>query len=373
MRAQRWQQVGLSAKKTPQIGPEVHRKAELSSSFMQLPFRVLPGVGVGIDSVSEKIPMSDTTPKEPRVVELIFEDEGSTFENEGSTHPRFGAQPQAPRFRQSASARPEHVERPAHLDPFATTGDEDGAYSYSSARFKRVPKNFTPFAWASRFTHEHSDRVSSALVQGRFPVSVLAGVIFALAVVGIFASNVSGSAAIPAVTSPLAGAGGVLAAVATLVRIVFSPLGALILVALAWAVLRRRGEKATASAMLLAMWSAWMVTGLVSIVALGAVPFIVSPIAFLGAAATLSITVAVSSSRSWAWEVGLLASVLAVGVSAFLIAAGGATLLGAASSLILGAIGANLGVRVWNRWWAPLFDARTMLRRMSSMWRTRAA
>lgn len=288
--------------------------------------------------------MTDTAPQEPREIELVFDDEPARADS--------APRSTTPRFEQSARARSSRAERAA------------GASSGAAGPFASMPTSGAESATLS----------TSALAEGRVPSSVLGGSLLVTGVAGIFAANVSGAAAIPAFTSTLSAATGLLASFAALATAAFSSIGAMLLVLIAWTGLRRRGERGTASAMLLAMWTAWMLSGAVAAVSLGAVPFIVSPIAFLAAATAFATSRARSHSLARAWELGLGGTVLVAGVAALLIASGSATLVGALASLLVGASSALLGVRAWNRWWAPMFDAREQMRRtMSSAWRARMA
>ena len=99
-----------------------------------------------------------------------------------------------------------------------------------------------------------------------------------------------------------------------------------------------------------------------ALLALGPVPYIVSAIAFPAALSTVSL-VLVKQRQSGAFRKGGVVSLFVlVALTTVFIVAGRATLVGSIASLLLGTVGALLGVRLWNRWWAPILDAREYFR-----------
>ncbi|WP_115728020.1 hypothetical protein [Actinomyces culturomici] len=289
---------------------------------------------------------TDNAQRAPREVELIFDDEP------GRSSSRGRASDGAPRFAQSARA---------------------GESPRASSAYTSFPG--ASYGGPAAADEAGAGRSTVALSEGRIPTGVLAGGLAATAVAGIFAANASGAVAVPGVTTLLSAAStGVLASSATLLTAAFSSVGAILLVLVAWTALRSRGERAAASALMVSMWTAWMLAGAVGSVALGTVPYVVAAIAFPAALVASAAVLLSGRSRAGFWGAVLGGSALVVGAAALLVAAGSATLVGAVASALVGVSGALLGVKLWNRWWAPMIDARErMSRMMNSAWGARVA
>lgn len=315
--------------------------------------------------------MKDQSSGEPREVELVFEDEaGATGAGSGSAADADFGRAAAPRFTQSSSARA-YEPRPEGVRSYAPFGSE-GARSRSSAPGSGSRGRLNDGTGPGRvfggrpFAEEPSRAVSSAhaLPTGRLSAPVLAGSAGAVGLLGILAANVRGSFAREGLSVPFAGADGVLLTLATDIGYLFSPFGAILLVLAAWALLRRRGERAAASALIVGMWTAWLVSSASSALAIGAVPYIVPVIAFPAALATVVLALVRGGGRRGFLVAAPLAAALLLAFTALFVAAGKATLIGALASMLVGGAGALLGLRAWNRWWAPILDARERFRSM---------
>lgn len=277
---------------------------------------------------------------EPREVELVFDDERGP-EGRSATG--------APRFSQSSTG----------------------------AERSRRPEGFTasaPFG-VDGFDAPNPALVPDAVLRtGRVPSTVLGASLVATAIAGVFAANVSGSFAVPGATSLLTPTSGLLGSAASLTIAALSSPGAMAIVGALWWILRRKGERAAASALFVAMWAAWFFSGALSAVVLGAVPFVLAPIAFPAALAAVSTILLRGRSTAGAVGAGIGGALVVLGEAALLVAAGRATLVGALASVLVGVVGALLGARAWNRWWAPVIGARERFRAMmGAAWSTRAA
>lgn len=340
--------------------------------------------------------MSEQDAEEPREVELIFEDEtpsdaevpgdaeasndaeapsdaeasndagapeahsyeDSNAEAQAGTERSIGS---LPRFTQSSTGH-DYESRPAGIRSYTPFGSEGG-----SSRSYSPPRGAVPSSSHGLFDEASSDSPEAtqsihALWTGPLPTALLAGCAMAIGVFGVVAKNVGGAFAFAGLSVPLTGAEGALVFIARGIGYLFSFLGAFLLVFAVWALLRRRGEKAAASALLVSMWTVGLVSSAMALLALGPVPYIVSAIAFPAALSTVSL-VLVKQRPSGAFRKGGVLSVFVlVALTTVFIAAGRATLVGSIASLLLGAVAALLGVRLWNRWWAPILDAREYFR-----------
>lgn len=288
---------------------------------------------------------------EPREVELVFEDEANADQRgerayASSTTPSDSAMP---RFPQSPRPRFERAEGPA--DRGAAEG------------------GLPPRA------HDGGDDfVTVVLPQGRISTGACAATLIGGAVLSLFAANVSGAFALPGVTTLLSAASGPLLASANIVLGLLSPFGAILMVFAAWSVLARRGYRHAGFALLISMWTAWIASVAVGSFAVGAVPVMILGLAFCSAATVAASTLAKKHSVRAVRGIRALGAILFAAVGALLIAAGSATLIGAIVSGVVGWIGALLGVRAWNRWWAPMIDTREQVRRaMRRAFRARMA
>lgn len=199
----------------------------------------------------------------------------------------------------------------------------------------------------------------------RIPAGVLGVALGIVAVVGIMAVNLGAGTDIAAVTSLAAlGSSALPRAVASAAMAYLGTLGALVVVAavcaglVAWERARRRSGRWVAVhglAVLAVMATAWMLTGLVATVTVGPVPYLVGPAAFVAALGTVLTSITPRPFRGLA---GVVAAAIGVAVAASLVYAGSATVVGAGGSLVAGSASALLGIIAWNRWWAPVMDAR---------------
>ncbi|MDY5601465.1 MAG: hypothetical protein SPF88_06680, partial [Schaalia hyovaginalis] len=157
---------------------------------------------------------------EPREVELVFEDEANADQRgerayASSTTPSDSAMP---RFPQSPRPRFERAEGPADR------GAPEGV--------------FPPRA------HDGGDDfVTVVLPQGRISTGACAATLIGGAVLSLSAANVSGTFALPGVTTLLSAASGPLLTSANIVLGLLSPFGAILMVFAAWSVLARRGYR----------------------------------------------------------------------------------------------------------------------------------
>lgn len=329
--------------------------------------------------------MSDQNTGEPREVELVFEDEAGG-PGSGRAADERSARSAAPRFTQSSSSR-SYESRPEGVrsyTPFGSEGGPSRSYSSPNPGRRQAARGDAPSGRSSasapggecpRPGGGFEDRpfaegdargavATHALPTGPLSTPVLAGSAVAVGLLGILAANARGSFARAGLSAPLVGAEGVLLTLTTDIGYLFSSFGAILLVLAAWVVLRHRGERASASALIVGMWSAWLVSSAVSALAIGTVPYIVSVIAFPAALATVVLALMRGGRRRGFPLASVLAGGLLVAVTALFIAVGKATLLGAGASVLVGAAGALLGLRLWNRWWAPILDARERFRSM---------
>lgn len=318
--------------------------------------------------------MSEQDTEEPREVELIFEDEAPSDAGVPETHSYedSGAEAQAgsekdigflPRFTQSSTGH-DYESRPAGIRSYTPFGSEGKA-----SRSYSPPREAVPSSSQGRLGEASSDSPEAtesvhALWTGPLSTALLAGCAMAIGVFGLLAKNVGGAFVVAGLSVPLTGAEGAPVFIARGIGYLFSFLGAFLLVFAAWALLRRRGEKAAASALLVSMWTAGLVSSAMALLALGPVPYIVSAIAFPAALSTVSLVLLKRRSSGAFRKGGLVSAFVLVALTAVFIVAGRATLVGSIASLLLGAVGALLGVRLWNRWWAPILDAREYFRSM---------
>lgn len=322
--------------------------------------------------------MSEQDAEEPREVELIFEDavpsdaevpsdagapeahsyEDSNAEAQAETE---GSTSSLPRFTQSSTGH-DYESRPAGIRSYTPFGSEGGSSrSYSTPRGAVPSSSHGLFDEASSDSPEATQSIHS-LWTGPLPTALLAGCAMAIGVFGVLAKNVGGAFAFAGLSVPLTGAEDAPVFIARGIGYLFSFLGAFLLVFVAWVLLRRRGEKAAASAFLVSMWTAGLVSSAMALLALGPVPYIVSAIAFPAALSTVSL-VLVKQRPSGAFRKGGVVSLFVlVALTTVFIVAGRATLVGSIASLLLGTVGALLGVRLWNRWWAPILEAREYFR-----------
>lgn len=322
--------------------------------------------------------MSEQDAEEPREVELIFEDEAPSDAEapsgagapEAHSYEDPNAEAQAgtersigslPRFTQSSTRR-DYESRPAGIRSYTPFGSEGGASrSYSPPRGAVPSSSHELFDEASSDSPEATESIH-ALWTGPLSTPLLAGCAMTIGVFGVLAKNVGGAFAFAGLSVPLMGAEGALVFIARGIGYLFSFLGAFLLVFAVWALLRRRGEKAAASALLVSMWTAGLVSSAMALLALGPVPYIVSAIAFPAALSTVSLALVKQRSSAAVRKGGVVSLFVLVALTVVFIVAGRATLVGSIASLLLGAVGALLGVRLWNRWWAPILDAREYFR-----------
>ena len=291
---------------------------------------------------------NDPTPetKEIREVELIFEDEVPTAErgtyagNPFTTRSPSDADSTMPHFPQSPHPRFERAERPDNREG-------------NTAAFSAYTRDDNiPF-------------ITAALPQGRISTKSYALLLIAAAVLALFSANISGHFAIPGVTTLLATSAGPMSSVATIVLGLFSPVGAVLMVFAAWNVLSRRGYRHSGFALFIAMWTAWIISAAFSSFAFGTVPVLILGLAFCSAAILTASTLAKkhlclrAAKKIWGFGALFFAA-----IGTLLIAAGYATLLAVSLSGIVGAVGALLGIRAWNRWWVPMIDTQEQFRRI---------
>ncbi|WP_022867324.1 hypothetical protein [Schaalia vaccimaxillae] len=200
------------------------------------------------------------------------------------------------------------------------------------------------------------------LAGGRVPTKALLTTMGVTGIGGIIAANM-GTAGFAGLTSTYAAAtSGAPASASSIASSLLGPIGATALVLGSWFIMRRKGLHSQASALLVTMWSSLLISGVVSAFTIGATPFLVSAIAFAAAATTAATALLGRSGRGvigTSAAAALTAGVLVIGgLSGLLIASGGATVVGAIGSAVVGVCGALLGVKAWNRWWAPVVEYR---------------
>lgn len=171
-------------------------------------------------------------------------------------------------------------------------------------------------------------------------------------------------------TSVLTSSAG-LSAAAQALSVVLGPLGAAVIVLASMFALRRNGHHARANALFVGMGVAWMVASAVSLVTAGTSTFILTALAFPAAMTTMCWSL-LSTRKS---EAGAALGALVVAhVAVVLVAAGVATVVGAVGSVLVGILGAGLGIRAWNRWGAPIARANErVVRIMETVQRARSA
>lgn len=185
---------------------------------------------------------------------------------------------------------------------------------------------------------------------------ILAGALIAISVLGIVVVNIAGAITMAGVTTTLALGSAILPEwLATVGSTLFGTFGATLVTMAIFAAFMVRSRTGRGPAFLVTMGAAWMLSGLVATVTIGSTPYLFSALSFVAALACALTLVTPTPFRPFAAVTGTLL-VLAFGTSVVYV--GTTTAVGAVASILVGAIGVALGAVVWNRWWAPILEAR---------------
>ncbi|MDC4233463.1 hypothetical protein M3T53_07045 [Actinomyces sp. B33] len=283
--------------------------------------------------------MSEPNRTPIRHVDLVFEDEAPTARPE-SASARFSQRATGPR-------------------PASRTGREGSARRSNRAREGSRPQG--GFGSRSADRAARAEGVGVRMPEGRLPSKLVIGALVATGVGGILVANLAGAASRAAITVPaVLTSSAAVAGAASIASTLLGGLGALI-VAGAWVSLRRRGRREDASGLIVSMTVAWAVFQGLMLLGAGSAPVAVPAVGFLAALSTAGAAILgrgrgiIGSPAALVVSAGT-AALLAV--SALLVPAGLASLVGVAVSTVVGAGGALLGVRAWNRFWAPIVEHR---------------
>lgn len=189
------------------------------------------------------------------------------------------------------------------------------------------------------------------------PVAVLGVTLGVMALAGVVTTSLgAGAATLPSGVAVAAtfGSAAVPTVLAGVASAVFGPLGMVLVVLAAMALLGSRARTAAHRfPLLVVMGTAWIATGLVATVTTGAQPFLASAVA-ASAAAAVAATLLVR--RRLRLPVAAAGVLIGLAVAACLVYVGTVSVIGAVASLVVGLTGALLGAAVWNRRWAPVVD-----------------
>ncbi len=236
--------------------------------------------------------------------------------------------------------------------------------------FEDAPTGRGPFSSDGSLNSDTRGRSSApnrwrdgrSLPESPIPVGVLGVALGITAVIGVVAVNLIPGLGIAGVTTAVALGEAALPIAIARFAAGLGTFGALTVVALVCALISsRRTRPSPIPAFLVTMGTAWMATGLVGTATIGRVPFLVNGIAFLAA---LAVALGVALPSPVRWPVGALVGVAAVAAAASLVYVGATTIIGALGSVVVGILGVLIGVFMWNRWWAPVMDARDRAQRL---------
>ncbi|MDO4259682.1 MAG: hypothetical protein Q4C87_09205 [Actinomycetaceae bacterium] len=190
--------------------------------------------------------------------------------------------------------------------------------------------------------------------------SGILGVIVAVtALIGMVCARLPGSAVAAPWTLPISYEGGALATIATIIEVLFGPLGMLLIVLGGVYGLRRFLRRSAGTAFFVSMWLAGLVTWTVGLFTFGGHPFISLPIAGVSAAILTLLSLSIANERQGRIPViitGVGVAIVAL-LSGILLAAGHATVIGIIGSIVISCAGALVGARLWNKIGAPLAAA----------------
>lgn len=215
--------------------------------------------------------------------------------------------------------------------------------------------------------HDPAQGLGHRLPESGVPTGILAGALVAISVLGIVLVNAAGLVTLTGVTTTLGLGSAILPQwLASTGSALFGTLGATLIAVAVFAALMVRSRRGLGQAFIVTMGAAWVLTGLVSTVTIGATPYLFTPLAFVAALSCALTLITPARLRPLAALAGTLATA-AFGTSVAYV--GTTTAVGVVASVLVGVIGVAVGAVVWNRWRAPVLEARErMAAAMAGAW-----
>lgn len=231
--------------------------------------------------------------------------------------------------------------------------EDDGA---QDAGRRGTPRPRGPRRRRHMWRSDPAQGLGHRLPEPRIPTGILAAALVVISVLGIVLVNSAGIITLTGVTTTLALGSAMLPEwLASTGAALFGTFGATLVTLAIFGALMLRPGTGRGQAFIVTMGAAWMLTGLVATVTIGSTPYLLTALAYVAALACALTLIIPAPFRPLTAVTGTLVT-LAFGTSVVYV--GTTTAVGAVASVLVGAIGVAVGAVVWNRWWAPVMEAR---------------